>query len=386
MTAGAPSDGPSRGEAAVAPRLRATLRELGASDEEIDRAAADRALPMLVVERLMLPDPPTHDIAAVSAHTGMPEEQIAHIWRSLGFAQPRPGELVFTDGDLETLAQVGGLMAAEVTSPDLILHMSRVIGSSVARIASAHADVIGDRVAPAGPSEALPDERLITAASTILPLVPRVLEATWRRHLHAAARRRTALALTGEEVAGVVGFADLVGFTALSQQVTDQELAAIVDEFEDLAFEVVTDGGGRVVKMIGDEVMFTVATPAAGAEIALALAEGTREADQLSDVRVGLDHGTVLEREGDLYGPVVNTASRITRIAFPGSIVVSESMRDALFDHQEYVLRAMRARYLKDIGRVPLWVLRRAQGAESRFADRRRKLGLATRARVAPKR
>jgi adenylate cyclase len=386
VTAEVPPDGATGDGGAVAPRLRATLRDLGASDEEIDRAAADRALPLLVVERLMLPEPATHDIAAVSAHTGMPEEQIAHIWRSLGFAQPRPGELVFTDGDLETMAQVGALMAAEVTSPHLILHMSRVIGSSVARIASAHADVIGDQVAPADPSEALSDERLITAASTVLPLVPQVLEATWRRHLHAAARRRTALALTGEEVSGVVGFADLVGFTALSQQVTDQELAAIVDEFEDLAFEVVTDGGGRVVKMIGDEVMFTVATPAAGAEIALALAEGTREADQLSDVRVGIDHGTVLEREGDLYGSVVNTASRITRIAFPGSIVVSESMQDELVDHEEYVLRAMRARYLKDIGRVPLWVLRRAQGAESRFADRRRKLGRATRARVAPKR
>ncbi len=372
------------GAGTVAPRLRALLHELGTSDDDIDRAAAEGTLPLLVVERLAMPEPASHDIASVSARTGMPESQIADIWRSLGFAQPRPGELVFSDGDLETLREVGQLMAADITSPELILHMSRVIGSSVARIASAHADVIGTRASPADPSETLSDERLVTGASTVLPLVPRVLEATWRRHLSAAARRRMALAVTGEEGLGVVGFADLVGFTALSQQVTDRELAVIVDQFEDLAFEVVTAGGGRVVKMIGDEVMFTVATPEAGAEIALALAEGTRAADELSDVRVGLAHGPLLEREGDLYGPVVNLASRVTRIAYPGSILVSESVHERLVDDPGYVLRAMRPRYLKDIGKVPLWVLRRAQGSESRFAARRRALRRATRARVDP--
>ena len=369
---------------AVAPRLRATLHELGTDDGEIDRAASEGTLPLLAVERLVMPEPACHDIASVSARTGMPEVQIALIWRSLGFAQPRPGELVFTDGDLETLVEVGELMAADITSPELILHMSRVIGSSVARIASAHADVIGTRASPADPSEVLTDERIITGASTVLPLVPRVLEATWRRHLSAAARRRMALAVTGEEGTGVVGFADLVGFTALSQQVTDRELAVIVDQFEDLAFEVVTAGGGRVVKMIGDEVMFTVAAAGAAAEIALALAEGTRAADELSDVRVGLALGSLLEREGDLFGPVVNLANRITRIAYPGSIVVSESVRDRLAEDPGYVLRSMRPRYLKDIGKVPLWVLRRAQGSESRFADRRRALRRATRARVDP--
>jgi adenylate cyclase len=375
---------PGRSPPEVSPRLRATLHDLGTGDDEIDRAASEGTLPLLAVERLVMPEPACHDIASVSAHTGMPESQIAHIWRSLGFAQPRPGELVFTDGDLETLAEIGELMAADITSPELILHMSRVIGSSVARIASAHADVIGTRTSPSDPTEVMSDERIITGASTVLPLVPRVLEATWRRHLSAAARRRMALAVTGEEGLGVVGFADLVGFTALSQQVTDQELAVIVDQFEDLAFEVVTAGGGRVVKMIGDEVMFTVATAEASAEIALALAEGTRAADELSDVRVGLAQGSVLEREGDLFGPVVNLANRITRIAFPGSIVVSESVRDRLADDSGYVLRSMRPRYLKDIGKVPLWVLRRAQGSESRFAARRRALRRATRARVDP--
>jgi len=136
------------------------------------------------------------------------------------------------------------------------------------------------------------------------------------------------------------------------------------------------------VKMIGDEVMFTVDSPVAAAEIGLALVEGTRGADELSDLRVGLAHGPLLEREGDLYGPVVNVASRITSIAFPGSIVVGHAMYDHLVDRPEYRLRSMRPRYLKDIGRVPLWVLRRGGAPESRFADRRRALRDAVRARI----
>jgi adenylate cyclase len=230
----------------------------------------------------------------------------------------------------------------------------------------------------------LTDERIVVSAAALLPIVPQVLAATWRRHLQAAIRRRLTIVEAGQGQLGVVGFADLVGFTALSQQVGDDELAAIVDQFEQLAFDVVTAQGGRVVKMIGDEVMFTVDAADAAAQIGLALAEGTRGADELSDLRVGLAAGPLLEREGDLYGPVVNLASRITSIAFPGTIVVSESVRDQLEGQEEYRLRSMRARYLKDIGRVPLWVLRRAAPAESRFAERRRALRDAVKARVDP--
>jgi adenylate cyclase len=209
-----------------------------------------------------------------------------------------------------------------------------------------------------------------------------VLTATWRRHLQGAIRRRLSIAEAGQGQMGVVGFADLVGFTALSQQVGDDELAVVVDEFEQLAFDVVTASGGRVVKMIGDEVMFTVDSPAAAAEIGLALAESTRGADELSEVRVGMAYGPLLEREGDLYGPVVNLASRITALAYPGSIVVGPALRDQLADLDDYRLRSMRPRSLKDIGRVPLWVLRRAAPAASRFAERRRALGAAVEARI----
>ena len=110
---------------------------------------------------------------------------------------------------------------------------------------------------------------------------------------------------------------------------TDEELAEVVDQFERLAYDVVVAGGGRVVKMIGDEVMFLVDDPVVAAEIALGLAEASRDAAELSDVRVGMAVGPVIEREGDAFGATVNLASRATAIAYPGTVVVSPELRDA---------------------------------------------------------
>jgi adenylate cyclase len=377
------------GDDAVA-AVRDMLLGLGCTPAELAEAEREGTLPLLAVERLMVAEVATHDLATVCERTGLDADRVVDLWRTLGYPVPRPDEVAFTDADVEILTEIGHLLAGDVASTELVLQMSRVIGSSMARIASSQVDVISARVAgsPRAAARAddgeLTDERIVVSAAALLPIVPRVLAATWRRHLQAAIRRRLTIVEAGQGHLGVVGFADLVGFTALSQQVGDDELAAIVDQFEQLAFDVVTAQGGRVVKMIGDEVMFTVDSAEAAAEIGLALAEGTRGADELSDLRVGLAAGPLLEREGDLYGPVVNLASRITAIAFPGTIVVSASVRDRLEGREEYRLRSMRARYLKDIGRVPLWVLRRAAPAESRFAERRRALRDAVKARVDP--
>lgn len=372
-------------------QVRDMLLAAGATAEEVDQAEREGTLPLLAVERLMVPEAAAYDLDTVCDRTGLPAEHVRQLWRTLGYAVPQPGEVAFTDTDLEILGEVGRLIDEGVATAALVLQISRVIGSSMARIASAQVDAISARVPGvasvprllAGSTE-LTDEQIVTSAGALLPIVPSVLTAAWRRHLQGAIRRRLTIVEAGQGQMGVVGFADLVGFTALSQQLADDELAGIVDQFEQLAFDVVTAHGGRVVKMIGDEVMFTVDSPVAAAEIGLTLAEGTRGADELSDLRVGMAQGALLEREGDLYGPVVNLASRVTAIAFPGSIVVAESLRDQLVERGDYQLRSMRPRYLKDIGRVPLWVLRRAAPGESRFAERRRALRDAVKAKVEP--
>jgi adenylate cyclase len=356
----------------VPPDLLEVVRALGASDEDIERAEHEGSLVLLAIDRMALGQELSYDVAAACEAAGLPEAELRHIWRSLGFPDPPAGERVFSDVDVRNLAAVAELLGSGVVTPEVAYGMTRVIGSSMSRVASALVDAVSARAEQAmqhdGPAEEIL-EPLATQGSQVLMDFPQILDQVWRRHLQAAARRRL-LRTEGEDTPGqVVGFADLVGFTALAQQVSDQELAEVVDQFETLAYDVVVAGGGRVLKMIGDEVMFLVEDPFAAAEIALGLSDASREATDLSDVRVGLAVGPVLEREGDAYGATVNLASRITAIAYPGTVVVSSELRQLLEEDEAYAFRNMRPRFLKGIGRVGLSVLRRAEDAPSNLRE-----------------
>jgi adenylate cyclase len=371
--------------------MAGVVRAFGASEEEVRRAVADGTLSLLAIDLLALGQEVRYDLAQACDKAELPEDDVRHIWRSLGFPDPPAGEVMFTQVDVDNLAAVAQLLRTGVIAPEVIYGMTRVVGSSMARVANALVDAVGARAEAAvregGDANSAALAPLADEGSQFLIHFPSVLEQVWRRHLQAAARRRL-LRSEGEEAVGlVVGFADLVGFTSLAQQVSDEELALVVDQFERLAYDVVVAGGGRVVKMIGDEVMFIVEDPVAAAEIALGLAEASRDAAELSDVRVGLARGPVLEREGDAYGPTVNLASRITAIAYPGSVVVSPELRAVLQDDETYTFRGMRPRYLKHIGRVSLAVLRHTEDSPSTFRealdDRRRHMQETIRERIA---
>ncbi len=343
----------------------ALLRAYGVGEDEIERAEAEGTLFLLAVDHLALGQDLRFHLDDACERTGLPEDELRHIWRSLGFPEPPPGERMFSQVDLDNMSAVAALLHSGAATPEVIYGMTRVVGSSMARVASALVDAVSARaeqvLAAGGGETDVPFDALATEAGGFLPMFPSILEQVWRRHLQAAARRRLLRTEQAEGVGLVVGFADLVGFTALSQQVSDEELAAVVDQFEGLAYDIVVAGGGRVLKMIGDEVMFVVEDPAAAVEIALTLADASRDAADLSDVRAGLALGPVLEREGDAYGPTVNLASRITAIAYPGSVVVSPDLRAALEEADAaFTFRSMRPRFLKHIGRVSLSVVRRA--------------------------
>jgi adenylate cyclase len=355
--------------------LLALLRAFGAREEDIAEADDHGNLVLLAIDQLSLGEPLVYDVVEACERTGLPDDELRHIWRSLGFPDPPPGEAAFTETDIRNMRAVAKLLRSGVVTPTVAYGITRVVGSSMARISSALLDAVAARAeevlaggAPGGTDEATL-EVLANEADGLLPMFPDILEQVWRRHLQATARRRLLRPDAADSHGMVVGFADLVGFTALAQQVSDEELAAVVDQFEHLAYDVVVAGGGRVVKMIGDEVMFLVEDPVAAAEIALGMVDGSRASDDLSDVRVGLAMGPVLEREGDAYGTTVNLASRATNIAYPGSVVVSPELRAALEDTEGFQFRNMRPRYLKNIGRVSLSAVRRTGEAPATFRE-----------------
>ncbi len=390
---GAPAEPGAPAESSTAPdpvgqvpvgdvSLDAVLRRAGAPERDIAEAAAHGHLQLLLIEQLVLPETGAADLDGVAEATGLSTALVAQLWRSLGFVEPRPGERIFHDGDIELLTTIGHLLDLGIVDDDLVVQMARVIGSSQARIASALVDALitdaeieGDQSLdnaehPAGP--AAPDrDRAARAANfarmapLIVPTVLDVMGFVWRRHVQGEARARITREVTSADPDHrAVGFADLVGFTALSQQVTSRELANMVDRFEAIAYDTVTRLGGRVVKMIGDEVMFTIEDERVAAEIALTLSDTYRDDLHLSDVRVGLAAGPVLQREADLYGPVVNLASRIVSIAHPGSVLCDQEVHDVLADEPDFIWKPIGTRSLKNIGKVPLHVLRRATGPQ----------------------
>lgn len=354
--------------------LRSLLSRDGMTDEELSQAEAEGALGLLAVERLVLPDRPRYDQAQAAAAAGMPIESVAQLWRALGFPDPRPGEVLFTESDVSMMRTVAGWLEMGIADPKLIVQMARVIGSSLSRVANAQIDAFDQAVAKdrASGEHASPMEM-----GALLPTTPQVMDYVWRRHLKAATERRMVRSAAGEANDRlVVGFADLVGFTAMSQQISAQELAAVVDRFETVAYETIAGHGGRVVKMIGDEVMFTVEQAGPGVKIALDLSAAYHDDESLSDVRAGLAVGPVLQREADCYGPVVNRASRIVGIAFPGTVVTDDDIHSDLVesgetgepdesDREPLLWKSLRARYLKDIGRVQLWSVRRPAGSDA---------------------
>lgn len=344
--------------------IEEALRSGGVPQDDIERAAAIGGLELLAIDRLLDEEPRTLSQRAIATESGIELAEVSRIWRALGFPHVEPDDLIYTKADAAMTSMVGSLLARGLTDADLTLQMARVIGQSMSRVAAAQVAVMVDRQSGRS-TEEVADAPFADRAEVLFDVMPDVLEYVWRRHLEVEARRRLSqLEGSGEQAENatlVVGFADLVGFTALSQQIPENELAQVVARFESVAADVVSAHGGRLIKTIGDEVMFSADSPEAGAEIALGLSEQFRAEEVVSDVRVGLAHGPVLQYEGDLYGPVVNLAHRIVGIAYPGSVVVSEPIEQALADDPSFALHSIRAHTLRDIGKVPLWLLRRRE-------------------------
>jgi adenylate cyclase len=297
----------------------------------------------------------------VARAAGVDVEHARQLWRALGFPPVADDERLFTRSDVEILGAVRHLIELQGTDPEELLQMTRVIGQSLARLVDAQVTAVAGRLERlrGDGDDPVDSTDLMQRIETLTPTLEQFLGYVWRRHLLAALVRLSAVPSLADHSL-TVGFADLVGFTTVSKALDAQELAAMVDRFEAIAYEHIPERGGRVVKMIGDEVMFAVDDPVAAAEIALALVEAHARDAELPDVRVGLASGPVLSWEGDLYGPTVNRASRLVNLARPHTVLVDDELGEQLKTHSAFALRHLRAVALKGIGRVRVWVLRRA--------------------------
>jgi adenylate cyclase len=355
--------------------LREFLESQGVPEDDILAAEEQgpSAVQLLAIDRILLPGEHRLTRREVADEVGVDLDTARRYWRALGFPDTSDDERAFTNSDVEAVRTLRELIDQGVVDEEVALQLARVYGQSLSRMADAQVATMRSRVEEplrqAGASDPEVAEAVTAVAAAMLPTIEGFVTYIGRRHLAAAAQRQLFYASDAVSAteALAVGFADMVGFTAISQQLDERELTATVDRFEAVAYDTVAEHGGRVVKMIGDEVMFVTSDAASGAMVAMQLAEVYADDETLPDVRVGLAMGPALAREGDYFGPTVNRASRIVNIAYAGSAVVSDEVHEALEGDDRFGWKSLRPRRLKGIGITPLWVLTRPDdGSEHR--------------------
>jgi adenylate cyclase len=292
----------------------------------------------------------------VAELTEVPLVRCIALWNALGFADVADDVCAFTDRDVWAVRTVARLGLDGWLPEDMQVSMARALGQSLSRLADWQLAAIGSALDPASaPEEAM------RRAEELVPVVEELIGYVWRRHLAAVAAR--VLASSGEEFAAgtlAVGFADLVGFTRLTREIGEAELGALVERFEGRAAEIVASGGARIVKTIGDEVLFVADDVHTAAEVGTRLAEEVPDHESIPDLRVGIAYGTVLSRLGDVYGEPVNLASRLTSIARPGSVLVDRGFADALGEDPAWQLRRVPPRPVRGYAMLQPMRLRRA--------------------------
>ncbi len=349
--------------------LREYLDKTQVGDSEIREAVETGSLHRLAVDAILGPADKRMTIDELSRRSGVEPSALRAIWRALGFVDAEAGSGLYSEVDLSAVLALKPLIRTEL-GKEIAIKLARIVGSSMARIAEAEvvAALVSER---SGPTSTVSDEdnlqqeladRFARFTERTVSVVPELLGYAWLRHIHASASRivaaqdRNAMGSSLIEVA--VGFIDMVGFTALSQQLSAKELTTVVANFEALAYDTVAELGGRVVKTIGDEVMFVCEDAVLATEICLVLREKFSDEKSMSaQVRAGVAFGPVLPISGDYFGTFVNLASRIVNIASPGAVVVSDAVHDIIDPLEQFDKFALRSRYLKDIGYEQLWAV-----------------------------
>jgi adenylate cyclase len=302
---------------------------MGGTLDEMLEAKGD--LYALGSRRLLRTGRARYTLGEAAELAGATPENALRFNRAAGFADPGPDARIFSDEDVELFGLLQG--AAAFFGEDLLLQFVRVVGHAMSRVADAAISAFAININQQDHQTAVSPEELARsneAAIGLLPSAVRAMDVLLRRHMERLSRNEV---LTGDKWEGVdaldraVGFCDLVGYTALSGQMSTTELAKLLARFEGRVADLVNQLGGSIIKLIGDEVMFIANDASTASEIALGLVEAFGSGD-IPPVRVGVAAGRVLLREGDYYGSTVNLAARLVKLAPPGGVLAPSDFRE----------------------------------------------------------
>jgi adenylate cyclase len=313
-------------------RIVARLRERGHTLDEIREASASGRLAYSYMEQLFPAEGSTVSLEQAAEETGLEPALIERIWASLGFSTSRLEAI--SDDDVELLRYASAVLAAGFPLV-AFLQLIRVYGQSLAAIADAevrlfhlyvHEPLIRDGV----PGLEMAEE-MDGLAGELLPLASPIMDHLHQRFLHHFVEQDVVGHIEGEaeldlgRVRIAIAFADLAGYTRLTEEAGEEQAVGLVERFvERVADSLPQDA--RVVKTIGDEAMVVGTDTAALVDWAVAF---QREQTERPLPRIGMHRGAALYRDGDYYGRAVNLAARVGARAAGGEVLVTRAVVDA---------------------------------------------------------
>lgn len=360
-----PAPAPPRTLAPVSDRerLEARLRAAGLTDEEIAAAEKDGRLATIAVE-LTLGGLAAHTLTEVATAANLPTAFLRELLQAAGRPNPQRGQRVFTDEDIEMARLVRMILDFGLERQD-ILEVARVLGQGTALMAESVRRIAGDALLQKGDTEEAVGLRFAQAAEQLGPAVPALLGYGFRTQLR---DRIAAHMLSETELAEgrlrktqdvAVAFADLVNYTKLGQELDPEDIGKLAGRLARLATKA-QKGQTRLIKTIGDAAMFVGPDPREVVATALALRDRIDKDIKLPGARIGIAYGPATTHGGDWFGTTVNVASRITRVAKPGQILVDD---DVCEKAAGFTFKKRRKRNLKGLdGRTRLHSLEPADG------------------------
>jgi adenylate cyclase len=311
------------------------------------------------LESRLLGEPVTLTREGVEARSNVPAGLAHDIWAAMGFAEVPYGETAFTDGDVAALRTAAALLDLGVIDTDTLLVMARAMGQGLAKLAEGQVDVLR------GLSGGMTLEQALDTASAavgdVLPKLEELVLFVWRRQFAAAVERSLATAREDGMPLLAIGFLDLVNFTRSSRSWDAGQLERTLERFERDTSLRVGAAGGRVVKTLGDGVLFTTDAAEAAVRVALETVAAHAADEELPSVRGGVARGRVLMRLGDVFGEPVNIASRLSEQARPDSVLVDAQVAEVLGEGFE--VRALQRRSVRGYRSLAPYLVR--SGEES---------------------
>lgn len=303
------------------------LTEQGCDLEEMLEADARGRLFALAGDRMIRPARPRFDCESAAIELGTDAATVSRAWRAFGL--PVPTEPVLGRQDVEAIRT--WLVVRDLLGDEAATGLARVLGSGAARLAEAESAAMrtgmGGLVDLSVTGSEVQTARAFADVTTLVPRIGAVLDAVHRHHIEAARRHFEQVAPgLDDAVRCGVGFADLSDFTPMSTAMPLAELSFLLAQFEQACSDTVHEGGGRIVKFLGDAVMFVAPTADSLAGIACALVQHPKATEACLKVRAGIAYGDLLAQDGDYFGPPVNLAARLQVIAEPGQVLATPSV------------------------------------------------------------